>query len=97
MQCTPPRESAFSFYYYINADAAGARTQRKVEHQKIVFTTCANKRGIACARASVEMDIMPSYSQPCNFLANFAQENEREFATFCAQLTPTGDGQLFDK
>jgi hypothetical protein len=42
-------------------DAAGARTERKVEHQKIVFTTAANKRGIACARASVEMDIyMPS-------------------------------------
>jgi hypothetical protein len=85
MQCTPPRESAFSFYYYYINAAAGARTQRKVEHQKIVFTTCANKRGIACARASVEMDgYVPSLPQLCNFLANFAQENEREFATFFA-------------
>jgi len=55
----------------------------------------ARTKGALHARFCRRDGYMPS--QPCNFLTNFAQENEREFATFCTKLTPTGDGQLFDK
>lgn len=59
------RECILFYYYYINA-------QCKVEHQKIVFTTCQQKGH--CMRASV--DVMPS--EACNFLANSAPKNMRE-------------------
>lgn len=75
------RESAFSFIIILTLQAKWS--------SKIVFTTWPQQRG-HCMRGALLS------SQACNFLASFAQENEREFATFCAKLTPTGDGQLFD-